>query len=277
MTDMTKSVFKSAEAREAFRAQYEAVLSRFPFGRMYVDTSFGKTFVLHAGSADNPPVIVLHGSCSNSAFMTPELSALTGSYRVYAVDIVGEAGNSADKRPSLRSDAFAVWLGEVLDALGHDSAALVGNSLGGWVALKFAVTFPRRVSKLALIAPGGLAGQKPELLEKARHADQHRETLKVETSVAGGETLPKPVAEFINLILRSYSPITEELPIFTDSELSRLTMPVLFVAGKRDNLLDAGAAADRVKNLLPQAEVRLLEDGGHMILNGPEFIVPFLG
>jgi pimeloyl-ACP methyl ester carboxylesterase len=76
--------------------------------------------------------------------MTPELSALSGRRRVYAVDIVGEAGNSADNRPPLRTDAYADWLGEVLDALGHDSAAVVGNSLGGWIALKFAVTYPQR-------------------------------------------------------------------------------------------------------------------------------------
>ncbi len=277
MKNITKSVFKSSEAREIFQAQYQAVLSSFPFGHQYVDTSYGKTFVLHAGSPENPPVVVLHGSCSNSAFMTPELTALSDHYRVYAVDIIGEAGNSADQRPSLRTDAFAVWLGEVLDALGHRSAVIVGNSLGGWVALKFAVTYPDRVAKLALIAPGGLSGQKPELLEKARHADARGDTLTVESSVTGGDALSNPVAEFINLILKSYNPITEELPIFRSGELSRLTMPVLFVAGKRDNMLDAAGAAERVQNLLPQAEVHLLDEAGHMILNGPEYLVPFLG
>ncbi len=133
------------------------------------------------------------------------------------------------------------------------------------------------MSKLALISPAGLARQKPELPEKAKSAGATGETLKVETSVTGSEALPKPVADFINLILQSYYPITEELPIFTDGELGRLSMPVLFVAGRRDNMLDAEGAAGRVQNLLPHTEVHLLENAGHMILNGPEFIVPFLG
>jgi pimeloyl-ACP methyl ester carboxylesterase len=241
-----------------------------------VDTSYGRTFVLCAGKEGNPPVVVLHGSCSNSAFMTPELFALSQNYRAYAADIVGEAGNSDGQRPPLDTDAYAVWLRDVLDALGHARAAVVGNSLGGWIALKFATAYPGRVTKLALIAPGGLAGQYPELLEKARSAGAQNETLAVESSVAGGEALPKEVADFINLILRVYDPITQELPVFTDEALSRLKMPVLLVAGRRDNLLDAAGAAERVERLLPHPEVHLLENEGHMILRGPEFLLPFL-
>ncbi len=84
-----------------FRAYYNQVLSQFPFEQKYIKTAFGKTFMLTAGQESNPPVILLHGSCSNSAFWFPEMMALSENYRVFAVDIIGEAGNSEEYRPDL--------------------------------------------------------------------------------------------------------------------------------------------------------------------------------
>lgn len=188
---MSKSVYKSEAARDTFRAVYNGILSGIPFGHRTVDTSFGQTFLLTAGQDTNPPVLVLHGSCSNSVFMTPELSALSGCWRVYAVDIIGEAGNSAEFRPDLTSDAFALWLKEVLDGLGLSRTAIVGNSLGGWTALKFATAFPDMVSSLCLISPGGLAAQKREYTDKADQSRTAGETLVMDDKVTNGTALPK--------------------------------------------------------------------------------------
>jgi len=64
--------------------------------------------MLTAGQESNPPIILLHGSCSNSKFWFPEIMALSNNFRGYAVDIIGEAGNSEEYRPDLSSDAFAL-------------------------------------------------------------------------------------------------------------------------------------------------------------------------
>ena len=63
---MKRSVFKTEAGRDKFRAYYNGVLSRFTFGQQFVETSFGKTFLLTAGQESNPPVVLLHGSCSNA-------------------------------------------------------------------------------------------------------------------------------------------------------------------------------------------------------------------
>ena len=123
---MKTSVFKTAAGRDKFRAYYQGVLSHFPFEQRYIQTGFGQTFLLAAGQPANPPVILLHGSCSNSAFWFPEIMALADDFRVYAVDIIGEAGNSEEYRPELDSDAFAQWLQEVLHGLGIGQAAVIG-------------------------------------------------------------------------------------------------------------------------------------------------------
>lgn len=276
---MTTSVFKSPEARERFRAVYNGILSSLPFERRYVDTSFGPTFLLQAGAPEKPPVVVLHGSCSNSVFMTQELLGLSDNHAVFAPDIIGEAGNSGDRRPDLKSGGYALWLREVFSALGLPSAALVGNSLGGWLALQFAATYPELVTSLALIAPGGLSGQHEETLRKAVamiRDPSSNQSPTMDAAIIGEAALPKEVIDFMNLILEVYTPITEVLPTCTDAQLKRLTMPVLFVGGVNDAILNMRDAARRLEAVLPHADVRLLEGTGHIILNAVDYIRPFL-
>ena len=73
---MMANVFKTEECRDMIRSRYNQILSNFPFKQLYVETSFGKTFVLESGDPKNPPLILLHGSCSNSAFWSGEISVL---------------------------------------------------------------------------------------------------------------------------------------------------------------------------------------------------------
>jgi pimeloyl-ACP methyl ester carboxylesterase len=272
---MAQSVYKSPESREKFRDYYGNVLGRLPFGQQYVETAFGRTFLLTAGQDSTPPVILLHGSCTNSAFWFQEMTALSGNYRVYAVDIVGEAGNSGEVRPDLRSDAFALWMKDVLDALGIDHAVFIGNSLGGWTALKFAAVFPERVSKLILIASAGIAQIRPKFLSDVAQARREDGTVPMTPSIVGEQSIPKAVLDFINLIIESYNPI-EELPLYTDEQLRRLNMPVLFIDGEDDVIIDAAESAQRLTNLVPSAEIHVLPNCGHAVFNALSLIITFL-
>ncbi|MGE5627202.1 MAG: alpha/beta fold hydrolase [Solirubrobacterales bacterium] len=272
---MKKSVFKSNEQRDKFRNYYKQVLSKFPFGQQYINTTFGQTFMLTAGNEANPPIILLHGSCSNSAFWFPEIMALSNNYRVYAVDIIGEAGNSEEYRPDLNSDAFAVWMKEVLEELNIEKAIIIGNSLGGWMALKFAVTFPECVSKLALIASAGLAEVRQEFISNVEQKKTEDGSVTADSNILGNHDLPKEVLDFINLITMSYNPI-QYLPVYDDEELQHLNMPVLFIDGENDVIIDGDKSAQRLRNLVSSAEIHLLKNCGHVLTNTMEYIIPFL-
>lgn len=269
------SVYKSAAAQEIFRSKYNTILSQVPFGRQWVETSYGPTFVLTAGQADKPPIILLHGSCSNSVFWTPEIVQLSETYRVYAVDIIGEAGNSSEFRPEITTNDFALWMREVLTALNLENAIFIGNSLGGWVALKFAIEFPDCVTKLNLIAAAGLAPVLPDFLRSVENAKTADGTVPISDSIIGESSIPKEVLDFMNLISASYNPI-QELPLFTDEQLKQLNMPVLFIDGEKDVIIDARHSARRLKELVPSAEIHLLPNCGHVILNSLRYIIPFL-
>ena len=154
-----------------------------------------------------------------------------GGYHVFAADIPGEAGNSSEYRLSLDNADYAEWLASLLDALNLPRVHLAGNSLGGWMALKFATAYPARVEKLMLFASGGLAEITLEYIEKARAAEENGDALTIDEDVTAGAQIPKEILDFINLILASYDPICVPLPVFSKEALHRLTMPVLYVAG----------------------------------------------
>lgn len=269
-------VFKTDESRDQIRTRYNQILSGFPFGQKYVKTTFGKTFMLEAGTPGKPLLILLHGSCSNSAFWFPEISALSQTFHVLAIDIPGEAGNSEENRLDLNEGGYADWLKEILDAFSAKKAVVAGNSLGGWMALKFATEYPECVSKLILIATAGLSDLSSAFLDKANRAAAQNETMTLDSTVTGGIQLPKAIEEFINMIISGFNPIKEELPVFGDRQLGRLGMPILFVAGKNDALIDTNGAAQRLKKRIPGAEIHMLENTGHMVINALEYMAPFL-
>lgn len=273
---MKTSVYQSPEKKEIFRAVYNNILSTMPFAKRTIGTPFGETFLLEAGDQSKPAVVLLHGSCSNSAFWFNDLIALMNDYHVFAADIPGEAGNSSEYRLSLDEQDYADWMASVLDALNLPRANIAGNSLGGWMALKFATAYPDRVEKLMLFASGGLAPIRADFLERAQAAEEAEESLSFDEDVAGDEQIPKEILDFINLILDSYYPLNIPMPLFTNDQLQRLTMPVLYVAGLRDELLDSPAGETALRAGVPHAEIHMLPDAGHMITTPFVWMVPFL-
>ncbi len=122
---------------------------RFPRPEM-VRAGEVDTFYLEAGSG--PPVVLLHGLGATNASMLPPLWDLARDHRVLAPDLPGFGGSGKPIR-SYDFPFFAAWLRDFLDAVGVDKAVLVGNSLGGRIALEAGLSLPDRVDKLVLLCP----------------------------------------------------------------------------------------------------------------------------
>jgi pimeloyl-ACP methyl ester carboxylesterase len=78
---------------------------------------------------------------------------LNAAYRVYAVDIVGEAGKSHQSRLLHNRADCVAWFSAVLDGLGLDTVRLAGWSFGGWPSLNFLLAAPELIERAVLIAP----------------------------------------------------------------------------------------------------------------------------
>ena len=278
-------LYRSEAAGEAVRARYAALLERWPVPaeHLRIPTAQGETFVIACGPKDAPPVVLLHGSMANSASWMGDVGVLAQRFRVYAVDMIGEPGFSAPSRPPLASGAYAPWLGEVLAGLGVERPALVGISLGGWLALEYATRHPERVSAVALLCPGGVGHYKnvlPWVLPLMLLGPWGRR--RIMARMGGGpppRDIPEPVrafGEFMGQIQASFRPRTERLPRFDDAALGRLSMPVLAILGGRDVMIDSAGTRERLEARVPRAEVVWLPKAGHILIGHAETIQRFL-
>ena len=111
-----------------------------------------RTAYLEAGPRDAPPVILLHGLGATNASMLPLLADLAHDYRVIAPDFPG-FGASGAPHWRYRATDLAHWLAAFQLVVDAPRAALVGNSLGGRVAIEAALTAPNSVSKIVLLCP----------------------------------------------------------------------------------------------------------------------------
>jgi pimeloyl-ACP methyl ester carboxylesterase len=261
-------------------AWYDALLARWPVSCTTLDVAsrYGTTFVAASGNESAPPLVLIHGAGSNSAMWAGDVGEYSCHYRVYAVDLLGEPGKSAPVRPDWNSSAYAEWLGDVLDALKVERAVLIGLSQGGWTVLKFATSRPERVDKLVLLTPGGVT---PDRISFALRAIPlsflGRWGIKrINRMVFGPQPIPAEVNEAITLIMTHFKPRIGVLPIFSDEELRRLTMPTLLLIGQEDNLRDARKVAERMRKLLPKLTAKIIPQAGHALYNTPSHIMPFL-
>ena len=107
---------------------------------------------LEAGPNDAPPVILLHGLGATNASMLPLLVDLARDHHVFAPDFPG-FGASGAPRWRYRAAELAGWLEAFQAEVGAKPASLVGNSLGGRVAIEAGLCYPRSVERLVLLCP----------------------------------------------------------------------------------------------------------------------------
>jgi pimeloyl-ACP methyl ester carboxylesterase len=258
------TIYKSEAGARLLRERYLEALKAWPHDELRVPTPEGETFVVAAGPAEAPPLVLLHGSGSNSAEWAHRFPALTGHFRVYAVDIIGEPGLSAETRPPLTTDSYARWLDAVLDHVGAARAAFLTSSFGGWLALDYATRRPERVAALALRCPIGLGPMKKGFVVKAVLLALLGERGR-RRSVAGvlGEPESSPIVEQQLLVSANYRYRTGPFPVFGDAALSGLTMPVYAVAGAEDAMVDSATTQRRLE--AAGATVDLVPGTGHYI------------
>lgn len=112
--------------------------------------------VAYRDTGDGEEVLLLiHGMAGSSDAWRSVITQLSKKYRVVAPDLLGH-GKSAKPRSDYSLGAFAVWLRDLLDELGIARVTIVGQSLGGGVAMQFVYQHPDYCQRLVLISSGGL-------------------------------------------------------------------------------------------------------------------------
>jgi pimeloyl-ACP methyl ester carboxylesterase len=253
-----------------------------------------ETFYLEAGTG--PPVVLLHGLGATNASMLPTLADLSHDHRVLAPDLPG-FGDSAKPVQSYDPAFYARWLMAFLDAVGAPRAVVVGNSMGGRIAIELALQAPERVDRLVLFAPSmafkrfreattlvrlvaseiaampmvvprplvlaalRLMFARPERLRDAWYAAAADEFVRVFATARGRMA-------FFSAARQIYLEEAHGEHGFWE-RLSALTTPALFIWGERDQLVPS-RFAPHVEAALPGARSVVFEDCGHV----PQFEHP---
>ena len=259
-----------------------------------VDAGGNSTFYIEAG--EGQPVVLLHGlGATNSSMLTTFLE-LSRDHRVIAPDLPG-FGDSAKPIRSYDPSFYADWLLAFLDRVGIEQAHLIGNSMGGRVAVEVALAAPERVGKIALLAPSSafIRRRQYEQIVRFLRPEMALVPLRMPRRTVVGsikrlffrpERLPdvwyeSAADEFIRVFgsprgriafFSAARQIYLEQPYGTSGfwdRLPELSRPALFVWGERDWLVPAKFAR-HVERCLPDARSIVLEDCGH----APQYELP---
>jgi pimeloyl-ACP methyl ester carboxylesterase len=254
------------------------------------------TAYLEAGPPDAPPVVLLHGLGATNASLLPCLADLARDHRVLAPDLPG-FGSSAAPRVAYSFPWFAAWLDDFQRVVGARPAVLLGNSLGGRIALEGGLAHPRSVRALALLTPSPAFRRLRALVPMVRLLRRevgrvpfpvsHRAVVQgIRFMFSEPDRLPGPwydaAADECLRVLRS--PAHREAlvacarQIFVEEAYGRagfwdrlpsLQPPALFLWGDRDRLVPASFER-HVSNALPEALSLVMVDCGHV----PQFEHP---
>lgn len=275
---MKKLIFKTEEGKNEVLTCYNRLLANWPidYDELTIPTRHGDTFAIACGDPDLPPLIMLHGAAANALFFKYDIQTYASAFRVYILDIPGEAGKSAPNRLAWNGPGYAEWLEDVLIYLKLKKVNLLGISQGGWTALRFATLHPGKVNKIALLATGGIVKTKPGFILKAIIYSLLGRKDRINKLVVGAQVIQPEIKQLMDLIAEHFKARIEKEYLFTDAELQQLTMPVYSIGGTEDVIRSVMAINKRLELNVPLFQSAIIPGMGHVVLGQAAPIIDFL-
>lgn len=275
----TIPVFTSPEGKVEIMNAYQAIMDKWPvpYQELTIPTSFGETYVIASGPENAPGVVLLHALSATVTSWYRNIEALSRSYRVYAVDVIGEGNKSCPVKPITSLDGFQQWFTELIDGLGIKTLYLVGNSYGGFTGAYYTMKLPDRIRKLVMIGPAAtispmrpfyvhmfipkamygffpkLPGQKRVMrnsvdwMHKGLPYDQLWEPLFYRSMMYGG---------LINQVFPR---------VYSKEEFTQIKVSVLLILGEQDAIYNNLQSAIRsAKELIPNVEIEVIPNAHHI-------------
>ncbi|AZM77489.1 alpha/beta fold hydrolase [Streptomyces sp. KPB2] len=256
-----------------------------------------------SGPGDAEPVLLLHGYPADHHCWRHQVPPLSDRYRVITPDLLGWGASERPLHLSFDYDTEVARLGRLLDALELDAVNLAGHDYGGFLSLGLAQAHPGRVRRLAILnsrAQGtftrrwyavfslvSLAGRTPALRRPATrlpYAALHRRALAplvraghLEPGVLDGYVDWMATPEGRRWLLHYFGDYRTPPRPELRRHLRDLTCPTAVVWGRADPYLSP-AIATELAGSVPGAELTLLDDAGHWVMDErPDAVTAALG
>ncbi|MDF1748065.1 MAG: alpha/beta hydrolase [Alphaproteobacteria bacterium] len=236
--------------------------------------------VRDTGPRDGPVVILMHGFGSSLQTWEGWARGLEDRFRVIRFDLPGSGLSMPDPTGDYSDSRTLDLLGALMDQLGVDKAALVGNSIGGRLAWRMAAAHPERVTKLVLVSPDGYASQGfeygkapdvPATINLMRYF-LPKFLLKQSLVPAYGDPdrlTPDTIQRYYDLMLAPGSRealihrMEQTVLVDPNPLLAKIEVPVLLVWGVQDAMIPISNAAD-YQRVLPNSSLLRLDGLGHV-------------
>jgi pimeloyl-ACP methyl ester carboxylesterase len=236
-----------------------------------------------------PVLLLIHGIAGSCQHWREVIEPLAQNHTVIAPDLPGH-GTSESGGGDYSLGALATGLRDLLLALGHERATLVGHSLGGGVAMQLAYQFPEMVERMALVSSGGLG---PEVSPVLRAAALPGADLFISLTAGAGRRVGSTLGRGLSAIgLRPKADVAEVARAYASLEdparraafLDTLrsvvgtrgqrvaagdrlylaeAVPVLIVWGARDSIIPVRHGED-AHRAIPGSHLEVFEDAGHL-------------
>ena len=236
-----------------------------------------------------PALVFVHGLSGSWPNWLEQLPVLAARHRVLALDLPG-FGSSPMPREQITISGYARLLERLLDELGVEAAAVVGNSMGGFIAAELAIAFPQRVERLVLVSAAGistygdrrttsvmpglrrveriLAASAGWVASKSDSVARRARLRQAALNVVTAHPSRLPAALAAEQIRGAGKPgFIQGLQAVLDYDfrerLPEIACPTLIVWGDKDRLISV-RDADVFAELIPNSRKVIFEDTGHM-------------
>lgn len=271
--DARESIYTSEQLRKELYHTYEEKLSSWPEGteRIYLDTEYGKVHVLAYGDERLPPILLFHAASMGAHSWSENIPPLLGSYRIYAIDNIGEGNLSELNQVTdfpIDAQEVAKHYAGIAEQLGVRRSPVLGASHGGFIAQAYAHHYPEKVESLVLFAPLGLtklSGKSIFMLSVASLYPLNFVRDRVTRWLFGTDTYCyEQYGDWFQLVLKSSLPSVAMPQPLEMSERTEIEVPILLFLGEADPVVGTVDRASQLAEQYPRIEIDILESG-HLI------------
>ncbi len=265
-----KSIYRSPAGKKELLNIYDKHLSNLnkPFEDIYVQTRYGKTHIVNIGKKNSIPLICLHGGNSNTPDMLTSNLPLLEKFNMFAIDTIGHPGKSDETRLSSNDLSYGFWLLDVINELQFEKINVYSGSFGAGIAIRLATVTPKRINKLSLFVPSGIASGSikdqlrlliPYFRFKLCHTNQN--LIKLSSTIM--TRFDEERMELLQAIFKHVN-INPKMPRPAyNGELDDLKAPTIVIAAKNDILFPASRIIPRAKEIFPNLIYTEIIEGLH--------------
>jgi len=271
----SESIYKTGQGKKILLDIYDRQLSELEveYNMFNVDTRFGHTNLLAAGSKEKEKLVIFHGGNSTNPYNLKFFLPLLKEFQIYAPDTIGHPGYSAQRTLSSKDHSYGQWAADLITGLNIKKANFVGISYGGGILIRLAAYRPGIIKKAAFVVPSGIANCSLFQLMvklglpmiKYQLLPGRENLVNAIEPMTNSKEVDKDTLEMVEAVFKHVK-VKKEMPRnATKKELENFLAPTLVIAAEKDVLFPGEKVIKRAKEIFGNlTKTEILNNSPHL-------------